>query len=167
MKRFDSHGNELPTGVFQRKDRYHVLLSIKGIYASHGSYETIAEAKKKADSVRFSAGIAPEPAPAAPEPEPEPSPAAPEPAPAAPEPEPAPVTQIEWNQESKKLLLLLKIRNEVASKEAYLAMANMETAGVEWSHPWDAGWKNCGKNIKTLIAELEEIMGNEAQNGQS
>ena len=38
MKRFDSHGNELPTGVFQRKDRYHVLLSIKGVYASHGSF---------------------------------------------------------------------------------------------------------------------------------
>jgi hypothetical protein len=154
MKRFDTHGNELPIGVFQRKDRYHVLLSIKGVYASHGSFETIAEAKKKADSVRFSAGIEP-----APEPAPEPV--------SEPVSEPVPVTQIEWDQETKKALLLLKIRNEIASKEAYIAMANMETAGVEWSHPWDAGWKACGKNIKTLIAELENRMGNEAQNGQS
>ena len=145
MKRFDSHGNELPTGVFQRKDRYHVLLSIKGVYASHGSFETIAEAKKKADSVRFSAGIAPEPEPIA-------------------KPEP-PQPSAEPRQETKKALLLLKIRNEIASKEAYIAMANMETAGVEWSNPWDVGCKNCGKNIKTLIAELEKMIGNEAQNG--
>ena len=145
MKRFDSHGNELPTGVFQRKDRYHVLLSIKGVYASHGSFETIAEAKKKADSVRFSAGIAPEPEPIA-------------------KPEP-PLPSAEPRQETKKALLLLKIRNEIASKEAYIAIANRDTAGIEWSHPWDAGWKNCGKNIKTLIAELDEIIGKEAQNG--
>ena len=62
---------------------------------------------------------------------------------------------------------MLKIRNEIASKEAYIAIANRDTAGVEWSHPWLVGWQNCGKNIKSLIAELEEIMGNEAQNGQS
>ena len=156
MKRFDSHGNELPTGVFQRKDRYHVLLSIKGVYASHGSFETITEAKKKVNAVRISAGLS------ALEPEPEP-PAAPAPAPA-----PAvPTDQISWDKETKKCLLLLKIRNEIASKEAYVAIANMETKGVEWSHPWDVGWQNCGKNIKTLIAELEEMIGKEAQNGQS
>jgi len=143
MKRFDSNGNELPTGVFQRKDRYHVLLSIKGVFASHGSFETIAEAKKKADSVRFSAGIVPDPVPV------------------------PPTDQISWDQETKKALLLLKIRNEIASKEAYIAIANRDAARVEWSHPWDVGWQNCGKNVKTLIAELEKMIGNEAQNGQS
>ena len=147
MKRFDSHGNELPTGVFQRKDRYHVLLSIKGVYASHGSFETISEAKEKVKAVKIAAGIF--------EPVPEPEPPA------------VPTDQISLDQETKKCLLLLKIRNEIASKEAYVAIANMETKGVEWSHPWDVGWQNCGKNIKTLIAELEEMIGKEAQNGQS
>lgn len=141
-KRLDSYGNELPLGVFQRGDKYHVLIS-----ASHGSYKTIEEAKSKVDLVKAWGGGS--------------TPSVPEVAAA---PEPTPSAQTDSDQETRKTLLLLKIRNAIASKEAYIAMANMETAGVKWSHPWDAGWTECGKKIKALV---EEILGEEAQNGQS
>ncbi len=129
--RTDKYGNSLPTGVYDRGDKYCVLLSIDGKYGQHGSFATIEEAMQRVAEVKSGA----RPAPATIEPI--------EPI----EPHPEPGLALD------KQILLLQIRNEIASKEAYIAIANMETrAGIEWTARWDNGWIKSGKEARRLIA---------------
>jgi hypothetical protein len=125
--RTDRYGNSLPQGIYERGDKYYVLLTVDGRYGQHGSFGTLDEALQRVAEVKYGSG----PVDAA----------------------PAIAAPIETPIEPNKELLLLQIRNEIASKEAYIAIANMETrAGIEWTNRWDNGWIKSGKEVKRLIA---------------
>ena len=133
--RTDKHGNVLPTSVYERGNKYYVLMCVNGVFGQHGSFTTIAEAQARVADLKYGSGPAVE----------------------APQAQAAPIEPIEPTiepePEPNKELLLLQIRNEIASKEAYIAIANMETrAGIEWTSQWDEGWIKSGKEVKRLIA---------------
>jgi hypothetical protein len=134
--RTDRYGNSLPPGVYERGDKYYVLMCVNGVFGQHGSFTTIAEAQARVADLKYGSGpIEAPPALAAPI----------EPI----EPIEPTIEPIEPNKE----LILLQIRNAIASKEAYIAIANMETrAGIEWTAEWNEGWIKSGKEVKRLIA---------------
>ncbi len=135
--RTDKHGNVLPTSVYERGNKYYVLMSVNGVFGQQGSFATIAEAQVRVADIKYGSG----PAVEAP------------PAPAAPIEPIEPIESTIEPLEPNKELLLLQIRNEIASKEAYIAIANMETrAGIEWTNRWENGWIKSGKEVKRLIA---------------
>jgi len=135
--RTDKHGNVLPTSVYERGNKYYVLMCVNGVFGQHGSFTTIAEAQARVADIKYGSHppfLEESPAPASIEPI-------------------EPIEPIETPIEPNKELLLLQIRNEIASKEAYIAIANMETrAGISWTAEWNEGWIKSGKEVKRLIA---------------
>ena len=142
--RTDKHGNVLPTSVYARGNKYYVLMVVNGVFGQHGSFPTIAEAQARVADIKYGSGPAVDAASAL---------AAPiEPIEPTIEPTIEPLEPLEPLEPNKELLLL-QIRNEIASKEAYIAIANMETrAGISWTAEWNEGWIKSGKEVKRLIA---------------
>ncbi len=54
-------------------------------------------------------------------------------------------------------LALLKLRNAVASKEQFIAMANMETAREGWTCDWSIGMNQAQDEINQLVGEIEKL----------